>query len=199
MKRNILAFISALAAIQTGGSRISTASVEHPLRDHDPPIALACQRFLHEPRSAISVVFRWDQRLSFASCRQSGVVQRIERGDVGALPRLIARLERDVAPSITVYSDAMSFAPPELKIVGAYWLGATYLAIVVRAREAIEPDDSVSRRALEPLLAADLRAAMAAFDEVGFLAEDNPRAAAANPVVISVVARAHEMRVLLAR
>ena len=48
---------------------------------------------------------------------------------------------------------------------------------------AIEPDDERSRRALEPLLARDLHAAIAAFDEVGFLADDNPSADGASSVV----------------
>src|SRR5207248_2192490 len=148
-----------------------------------PAIDPSCERYLVEPRDAISVSFRWDQRLSFAACRQAVAVAPIERGDVRALPGLVAQLEDAFAPSIAIYRDAMSLGPPELRVQGAYGLGSTYMAIVVRARAAILPDDERSRGALEPLLARDLRAAIAAFDEVGYLADDYPNAAGANSVV----------------
>lgn len=194
MKRQTIAFTTVLAATLAIGSR-GTASVgTRSTHERQPSIDTACERYLVEPRDAISIAFRWDQRLSFAMCRESVVVAPIERGDVRALPGMVVQLEDAFAPSIEIFRDVMSLGPPEFKILGAYGLGTTYMAIAVRARAVIEPDDERSRHALEPLLAPDLRAAFAAFDEVGYLAADYPNAAGANSIVKLAIANARAMR-----
>jgi hypothetical protein len=143
----------------------------------------ACRQFIGEPRDAISVAFRWQQRLSLAACREEVTVARIPKGDGRAIRALVAQLEHGFAASIAIYDDAMATGPAYVRILGAYGLGMAYLAIIVRARAALEPEDVVGRRALERLLDRDERAARAAFDEVGFLADDYPKATHDNPVV----------------
>lgn len=183
MKRHTLAFTTMLAAALTSSPRGAASVGSRPARERLSSPEPACQAYVGEPRDATSVAFRWDQQLSLAACRVAVHIAPIERGDVGALPGLVATLEAAFAPSIAIYRDAMSLGPPDVKILGAYHLGATYLAIVVRARNAIAPDDERSRQALDRLLALDLRAALAAFDEVGFLAEDDTRAARSSSIV----------------
>lgn len=130
-------------------------------------------------------MFRWDQRLSLATCLRATTptTRPIESGDVRSLPFLVTHLEQSFAAPIAIYRDAMAFGPPEIKILGAYGLAATYLEIAIRARSALAPDDARGRFAFEPLLEPTLRCAKAAYDEVGFLAEDYPKAAKANAVV----------------
>jgi hypothetical protein len=190
VRRLIFAITTALIAAAptdaTAGTGERTRDV--PLMTTTPP---ACRAFLREPRDAISVIFRWDQRLSFASClRATTTVAPIEPGDLQALPRLIAHLEDSFARSIAIYRDAMSFGPPEIRIQAAYGLATTYLDIAIRARLALTPDDARGRFALEPLLEPTFRSAIAAYDEVGFLADDFPKAARANAVTAYAVTHA---------
>ena len=198
MKRHTIAVTTVFAAALASSPSQGVASVDRATRERRPSEA-ACQPYVGEPRDAISVAFRWDQQFSLAACRAAVGIALIERGDVDAIPRLVAYLEGAFAPSIAVYRDAMSFGPPELKILGAYHLGTTYVAILVRARTAVAPDDERSRQVLERLLAADLRAAIAAFDEVGFLADDYPNAAGAGSVVKIAIRNARTLRDQLRR
>ena len=184
MRRLIFAFTTAVIALASphAASAFASASASE---SGPPDISPLCRPYLDEPRDAISVIFRWDQRLSFASCLRATTrpVPAVERGDVDALPALITRLEQAFATPISIYRDAMSFGPPEIRIQGAYGLASTYLEIAIRARSALDPTDERGRFALEPLLQPTLRSAIAAFDEVAFLAEDHPKAARANAVV----------------
>ncbi|HTR54141.1 MAG TPA: hypothetical protein VMJ10_25790 [Kofleriaceae bacterium] len=181
-----LAIVVSIASPAVAGTLATGHDRDRDVRARPP----SCEQFVGEPRDAISVMFRWDQQLSLAACEATIEVPRIEPGDVRALPGLVSHLERTLAASISLYRDAMSFAPPEARILAAYGLASVHLEIVVRARAALAPDDTRSRCALEPLLDDDLRAATAAFDEVGFLAEDFPKAAHANEVVEFAVASA---------
>ena len=195
----IVAIVASLASRAVGGTLVTETHGSDRARAVGERSS-SCDQFVGEPRDAISVLFRWDQQLSLAACRTTISVPRIEHGDVRALPGLVSHLEHALAGSISIDRDAMSFAPPEARIVAAYGLASTYLEIVVRARSALAPDDERTRCALDPLLENDLRAALAGFDEVGFLAEDYPAAAHANTVVeLAVKNAAAQARLLRKR
>jgi hypothetical protein len=198
MRRLIFALTTAalVAAAPTDAYAGSEVTRDDPVTT---PISPLCRPFLREPRDAISVIFRWDQRLSFASCVRATtpITRPFESGDLQSLPLLVTHLEGSFATPIAIYRDAMAFGPPEVKILGAYGLASTYLEIAIRARSALAPDDTRGRFALEPLLEPTLRNAKAAFDEVGFLADDFPKAAKANAVVDFAIRHARTQARLL--
>lgn len=169
------------------------------LGEPQPPDA--CRAFASVPADSTSTSLRWAQQLSRAACRDK--IPLLQVSDAEAFPSLVASLENHAAPSIELYRDAGTRGSAAMRIVATYHLGLTYLDIAVRARSAIRVDASYGgasygntayydelhrlHAALEPLLANDLRAARAAFDEVGFLAEDYPIPAHANDVVVKAV------------
>lgn len=203
-KLRLLKGIAALVAIVAGTS-LSIARVGEQTRQpasegiDRQSLPVACQQFLSVPADAKSELLPWQQRLSLAACRQEVTLPAVTSPQqVGAL---VASLESAAKPSIEMYRDAIANGPDQIRILGAYGMGMTYQNIMVRARRAIA-DNSMGgttygttafqrtqtlRLALEPLLLPDREGALAAYDEVARLADQSPKAATANSVVIYAV------------
>lgn len=201
---------TALADVGDGQARRWTASREPAVELGQ--FSAACEPFRSVPKDSRSELLRWDQKLSMAACRQALVYMPVS--DPEGLRPMVAAIEHALAPSIAIYRDAMANGPAEIKIVAAYGLGMTYVNIAVRARGAIRAAGASyggvgyggaayfhelkrMHDALEPLLAQDLRSAIAAFDEVAMLADDYPEAAKANDVVVHAIANARAESELL--
>ena len=165
----------------------------------------ACEQFRSLPADSRSELLPWEQKLSTAACQQALVFMPVS--DPEGLRPMVAGIEHALAPSIAIYRDALANGPPQIKILAAYGLGMTYINIAVRARSSIRSAgasyggvgyggagyfDELKRMhdALEPLLTADLKSALDAFDEVAVLADKYPDAARANAVVANAIANA---------
>jgi hypothetical protein len=172
-----------------------------------------CRRYLTAPSDSTSDSVAWEQRLSLASCRQELAIAPVSNPE--KFPALVASIQRAMAPSIEIYRDAMARGPGQIQILAAYGLGMTHVNTIVRARNAIRVVDAgafggaaygasaqrdrymVLHGALEPLLAGERDAAIAAFREVARLAAEDPAAARANPVMPVVIASAANLITLL--
>jgi hypothetical protein len=192
MFRQVLPSVAAAIATFAGVARAGT---EHERERESVRVERDCGMFRGVPKDATSAKLVWDQQLSLAACATAVDVAPVS--DPAQLPAMVAQLEDAYSGAIDAARDAQSLAPPQLRIVGAFALASAHLAIVVRARAAIEiPRDApdylarlhAMHRVLEPLLASDLRAARASFDEVGYLGEDYPQARDA--VTATLVSRA---------
>lgn len=183
-----------------------TALAADPLAGVSPE----CEQFTKLPSPTTSEAVPWHQRLSFAACRTSLALE--PTSDMRDYPRMIARIDRAVQPSIATFRQAMTRGPtPEIRMLGAYGLGATYLGTMVRARESVLVTDAAyggstyggaDRRQtmhapLELLLVPYNAAAVSAFQEVLRLAEQHPSAARANSVMTYIVADARRQISLL--
>lgn len=136
----------------------------------------------------------WGDQISAAASRpvpRFAPVQNREQ-----LPSIIKALEAATARTMQVDRDAIaSHASPEVRLLAAYQLGMTHLAIVVGARAAIvmpaeagtDPEAANHwqslHRALEPLLANHLREAVAAFQEARAISDEIPEGVPADAVV----------------
>jgi hypothetical protein len=187
----VIAFAAPAAAAGTRGNTgpreqtdVVTVLVESPPE---------CALYASVPRDSISQLMLWDQLLSTAACRQTLVVATVDNAD--QLPALVAGLDTAIAPALAIYREAMSFAPPTLRIVAAYQMGLAYTNILVRARAALATTGNAPalREALEPLLDHDRRAAIAAFDEASFLADDYPWAERSDSVVKTAVTSSRDV------
>jgi hypothetical protein len=166
-------------------------------------VPAGCQRWLALPAEQ-SETLPWEQRLSFAACRQQFSVS--PTSDPAEFNNVIASIDRAMAPSFMMYRDAMERgATPQIQILGAYGLAMANVDTMVRARSAIRVLDGgagtyggatygatldryqIMSRALEPQLAKYRDAAVAAFNEVVRLADQYPDWARANRVMTWVV------------
>lgn len=200
---------AALAAVAgTSGADVAPAIGEHkPTREVEVPLDITeafgeCHQFMVVPADSTSDLLTWDQRLSFAACRERPIVAAVTTPQ--QLGPMVATLEHAVAPSQAIYRDAIARAPDPIKLVATYELGMSYVNIMVRARDAIQDAAGfggstygggynafrVLHLALEPLLASDREAARDAFQRVIVLAAVDPFAAAANAVTEYDVAHA---------
>jgi hypothetical protein len=191
------------ADMRQGGGAQAPTRLEAPVEPDSVPAV--CHRFLEIPADSRSEMLPWQQRLSLAACRQAVPLTTVqnplnEEADMNDLRSALASLDREMAPSIAIYRDAMARAPGYLRIMGAYGLGMAYINTMVRARSLVRGGSyggatygaqvdgpQALRAALEPLLVAKRDAALAAFDEVARLAETDPAAARANQVVVYAV------------
>jgi hypothetical protein len=143
----------------------------------------------------------WNQLLSFAGCVQDATIPRIT--DQAQLRPVVDRLHDELAPSITLYLEAIEHGPPAIRLRAAYAAGMANIALVTRLRSSlVAPADrsdgaAVARyRALhdelEPLLLRARRTAWVAFAAVDRLAAQEP-SAARDPVTRHAVAAARAM------
>ena len=135
----------------------------------------------------------WERVLSLAAARQDVTVA--PTADLARYRDIVARIDAAIAPSLAIYEDARENATtPELRMMAAYGIGLTHLDAIIRARNAAlagTADDYGQRLAtIEPMLVDHRIAAVGAFRDVHALAEEQPRAAAANPVMTFIVADA---------
>lgn len=175
-----------------------------------------CSQFAGGPADARSEVLPWDQRLSLAACRQQFEIGAVS--DPAQFPALISKIDHEMQPSMTIYSDALTRGPtPEIKILAANGLGMGNVTNIVRARKAVAiPDVTVTagtggetyggaameesatqrertaqaQRALEPLLAPWKTNAVAAFADVERLAKENPDLCQRSAVINFIVGNA---------
>lgn len=216
MKRAHSPWIVILLATVAG---TSTAEVDHVrgARPGPEPIAAAgvpieCRQFLAIPRDSTSELLPWWQRLSVAACRQEITLAPVSEPE--QFRPMIIRLEQAMAPSIAMFSDALSRGPRQVKILAAYGLGMANVNIIVRARSAVriaaggawggasygagEVERSQRLRAsLDALLVRERNAALAAFRELARQAHEDPGVAKANAVMSFVVADAERQSALL--
>ncbi|MGE5183097.1 MAG: hypothetical protein ACM31C_13595 [Acidobacteriota bacterium] len=210
-------WIAAGLAVLAGTALADVGAISRPRSVLDPApadvgyISPECRQFLYVPVDATSVELRWSQRLSLAACRDQVAILPVSEYE--GLQPLVTSLDNHAAPSIAIYRDAGSNGPTRIRILATYALGMTYLDTAVRARSAVRPGAQFGgptygnaayyeelnklHAALEPLLARDLRAASAAFEEVGFLAEDYPIPAMSSSLMRSVVRNARTQAQLL--
>ena len=184
----------------TIGTQRSTRVVELPIDVARVPAE--CRAFLAIPTDSTSELLPWQQKLSLAACRADVTVAPVTApGQLGAV---VATLDDAMAPSRTIYRDAIAHGPDRIRILAAYGLGMTYVEVIVRARDAIVADSGFGGStyggryershamhfALEHLLASDRDAALAAFDEAARVADADPAAARADQVTELAVANA---------
>jgi hypothetical protein len=161
-----------------------------------------CRHFLDAPTGG-SAWLQWSQRLSVASCEESAaVLPKITSFD--ELRSSMASFEHTLQAPIAIYRDAMAHGPTQIQISAAYRLGLSYVAILVRAREAIQAPADFStnpasadkylslRQQIEPVLAEDGRQARAAFTEADRLATAFPADASANELMKNITSHARE-------
>ncbi len=179
-------------------------------------VSPACKQFFDVPAGSTSDLLRWDQRLSLAGCRP--LVAPAAVSDPAKFPALITALETSAAPSLAAYRDAIDRGPAEIKIAAAYDLGMAYVNLMVRARNAVRVADTggmyggttygnrgqtyldrlhALHATLEQLLSGERAAALAAFDDVARLADENPAAATANDFMRVAVSGAREQAAAL--
>jgi hypothetical protein len=143
----------------------------------------------------------WNQLLSFAGCVQDARIAQI--ADRAQLQPVVDQLHDALAPSITLYLEAIEYGPPGIRLRAAYAAGMANIALVTRLRSSlVAPADrsdgaAVARyRALhdeiEPLLLRARRTAWVAFAAVDRLAAQDP-AVARDPVTRHAVAEAREL------
>jgi len=210
-------WIVAVLAVVAGTSGADVRkSVVEPVRSpgERDSVSPACKAFLELPAGSTSELLPWDQRLSLAGCRP--LVAPMAVSDPDQFPAMVAGLEGSVAPQIAIYRDAIAHGPNQIKLVAGYGLGMTYVNVMVRARRSVKVADDGGKyggttygslryldrlgslhRTLEPMLAADRDAALAAFDNVAHLADQDPVAVSANDVVRGAVAGSRTQAELL--
>ncbi len=210
-------WIAAGLAVLAGTALADVSVINRPRSVLDPPpsdvgfVSQECRQFLYLPVDSTSAELHWSQRLSLAACRDQIAILPVSEYE--GLQALVTTLDNHAAPSIAIYRDAGSNGPTRIRILATYALGMTYLDTAVRARSAVHPGAQFGgptygnaayyeelkklHAALEPLLASDLRAASAAFDEVGFLAEDYAIPAMSNSLIRNVVRNARAEAQLL--
>jgi hypothetical protein len=151
--------------------------------------------------TASDLVQAWNQLLSFAGCVQDATIAQIT--DREQLRPVVARLYQALAPSITLYLEAIEHGPPAIRLRAGYAAGMANIALVTRLRSSLvapaDPSDgaAVARyRALhdelEPLLLRARRTAWVAFAVVDRVAAQDP-SAARDPVTRNAVAAARAM------
>lgn len=218
MKRAHSPWIVLLLAIVAGTSmaEVDRVRVTRPSGGPEPIAAagvpIECRQFLAIPVDSTSELLPWWQRLSVAACRQSITLAPVSEPE--QFRPMITRLEQAMAPSIAMFSDALARGPRQVKILAAYGIGMANLNIIVRARSAVRiaatgawggasygtGEVERSRRlrgALDALLVRERDAALAAFRELARQANEDPRAAHANPVMSFVVADGERQAALL--
>lgn len=143
----------------------------------------------------------WNQLLSFAGCVQDATIPQIT--DRAQLRRVVDQLRDALAPSITLYLEAIEHGPPGIRLRAAYAAGMANIALVTRLRSAlVAPADGADGAAvarhralhdeLEPLLVRARRTAWVAFAVVDRAAAQDP-SAARDPVARHAVAAARAM------
>ena len=204
---NTFPWIATVFAVAAGtaladGQQVAYTNEPAPLAE-TTNVPAGCERWLALPAER-SETLPWEQRLSFAACRQQFSVSATS--DPAEFNNVIASIDRAMAPSTEMYRDAMERgATPQVQILGAYGLGMANVDTMVRARSAIRVLDGaagayggatygatldryqIMSRALEPQLAKYRDAAVMAFNEVVRLADKYPDWAKANRVMTWVV------------
>ena len=143
----------------------------------------------------------WNQLLSFAGCVQDATIARIT--DRAQLRPVVDRLYDALAPSITLYLEAIEHGPPAIRLRAGYAAGMAHIALVTRLRGSlvVPADESDAEAAarhrtlhdeLEPLLLRARRTAWVAFAVVDRAAAQDP-SAARDPVARTAVAAARAM------
>lgn len=171
------------------------AAVTQPERIDLAAVPADC-RDLAVPADSTSELLAWDQRLSLAACEQDTSVAAAVTG-AESLSDLVASIVDSDRRSIASYRDAAAHGPTRIRIAGAYWLGMTFINVMVRSRIALPHDASLSlHRALEPLTASYAHDANLAFADVERLASE-PGLDASDAVTGLMIRSARALRLAL--
>jgi hypothetical protein len=191
-KRRWFVFAAALIAL-----RSSAAAAGEPVDITEIPPG--CEAYVAGTASDLNQA--WNQLLSFAGCVQDATIARIT--DWSQLRPVVDRLYDALAPSITLYLEAIEHGPPGIRLRAGYAAGMANIALVIRLRSSlVAPADGSGGAAvaryralqdeLEPLLLRARRTAWVAFAVVDRAAAQDP-SVARDPVVRHAVAVARAM------
>lgn len=218
--RTIWVAVPGLALLATG--LVAATEIGDPQK-LEADVPRDCSQFMSGPADARSDALPWDQRLSLAACRQQFEIAPVS--DPAQFPALISKIDHEMQPSMTIYSDAFTRGPtPEIKMLAANGLGMGNVTNIVRARKAVAiPEVTVTegtggetyggaameesatqrertaqaQRALEPLLLPWKTKAVAAFADVEQLAKANPDLCQRSAVINFMVGNAQAQARLL--
>lgn len=144
----------------------------------------ACRELVALGAGPRSEQAEWERGLSFAACLQDAPLRRVS--DPAQLEGLVDELTGQLELSVLIYLQAITEAPPPVQLRAVFHIGLAHVALITRARAAVEPppelaDDAAARalagllRArLEPLLERPARAALVSFEAIHEAARHTP-------------------------
>ena len=183
------------ALISTSLLLLPALAVARPLPALDTTnIPQACHELARAPASAQIPGPSLSARISVANCLITERTRGLELRDDAAS---ITALQRAVEPSLALLDEVIANGDPAHQILAHHARADLLSGLQVRMRSAIPPVDTMTyaahearRDALEPQIAAWGAEANASFEQVAALAEANPQAATANPVIEYATRRA---------
>lgn len=187
--RSPAAVIAVLTAALLGwGARPAAADAPRPERAQEPVtirvIPDECRALLVPAAGPRSEQAEWERGLSFAACLQSAPLRRVS--DPAQLEGLVGELTGQLELSTLIYLQAIIEAPPPIQLRAAFHVGLAHVALITRARAAVEPPPelaedaaararaSLLRERLEPLLERPARAARVSFEAIHEAARRTP-------------------------